>query len=222
MQKSYLRIRNLSKEINGNSILKNINIDMDRGKIYGLWGKNGSGKTMLMRCICGLVFPSEGEIVIDNKVIGKNISFPQSVGALISTPGFIEHYSAFQNLKTIASIKKVTSDMEIIHMLEYLDLDSKDKKKVKKYSLGMRQKVGIIAAVMENPELIILDEPINALDEESVIKVKRVLEKHKSQGALIIISCHDRQEMEVLADEVFCLENGEIINKYTIESREYK
>lgn len=206
----YLEIRNLSKVIKGNTILSNIDISMERGKIYGLWGKNGSGKTMLMRCVCGLVFPTKGEVYINDKKMGKDISFPESVGVLIENPGFIEHYSAYDNLKAVASIKNIAREEDIKNLLDFMGLDYQDKKRVKKYSLGMRQKVGIAAALMENPELIILDEPINALDEESVKKVKELLKLHKERGALIIVSCHDRYEMEQLADEIICIENGRI------------
>lgn len=215
----YLEIKNLSKNIKSNTILSNINISMEKGKIYGLWGKNGSGKTMLMRCVCGLVFPTEGEVCINGKVMGKDISFPESVGVLIENPGFIEHYSAGENLKAVASVKGIAKEEDNIKLLELLGLDYYDKKKVKKYSLGMRQKLGIAAALMENPELIILDEPINALDEESVKKVKELLVQHKKRGALIIVSCHDRYEMEQLADEIYCIENGSITKHFTLDEQ---
>ncbi len=208
----YLEINGLSKTIRKSEILKQITVSMDNGKIYGLWGKNGSGKTMLMRCICGLVFPSAGNILINGKILGKDISFPESVGVLIESPGFIEHYNAIDNLKAIASIEGNVTENEMLRLMEMLELDSTSKKKVKKYSLGMRQKLGIIAAVMGTPELIILDEPINALDESSVKKVKLLLNELKKKGSLIIISCHDRFEMEELADEIFYMENGKIIN----------
>lgn len=208
----YLEINEVSKTIHKNEILKQITLSMDKGKIYGLWGKNGSGKTMLMRCICGLVFPSAGKISINGNILGKDISFPESVGVLIENPGFIEHYNAMDNLKAIASIEGSVAEDEMLRLMETLELDSTSKKKVKKYSLGMRQKLGIIAAVMGAPELIILDEPINALDEGSVKKVKLLLDKLKKKGSLIIISCHDRYEMEELADEIFYMENGKLIN----------
>ncbi len=210
----YIEIKNLSKTIKNVDVLKNISIEMESGKIYGFRGKNGSGKTMLMRAICGLIFPSEGEIWIHGEKLGTDISFPRSIGAMIETPGFIEHYSAFDNLRALASLKKQVSDEEIIEILSVLGLDAADKKKVKKYSLGMRQKLGIAAALMENPELIVLDEPINALDEKSVEIVKKLLLEHKARGACIIISCHDREELEFLSDEIFMIEDGKIIRKY--------
>lgn len=216
----YLTIKNVSKSLSGKSILENISLEMDKGRIYGLRGKNGSGKTMLMRTICGLILPDEGEISINNETLHKDISFPRSIGALIENPGFIAEYSGFKNLSTLASIKKIIGDDEIKQLMEKLELDPDDKKKFKKYSLGMKQKIGIIAAIMEHPDLIILDEPINALDEKTVSIVKELLLEHKKRGALIIISCHDKEELEFLADEVFCLENGKVVGSYLVESRE--
>ena len=212
----YLEIQNLSKTISKNPILRNITIGMERGKIYGLRGKNGSGKTMLMRAICGLILPTEGSVSIDGEVLGKDISFPRSIGALIDNPGFIANYSGLKNLQILAAIQNHIGQKDIEAIMEQLGLDSADPKKFKKYSLGMKQKLGIAAAVMENPDLIILDEPINALDEKSVEIVKQLLLNHKERGALIIISCHDREELEFLSDEVFCMEDGQIRDHYTV------
>ena len=212
----YLEIQNLSKTISKNPILRNITMGMERGKIYGLRGKNGSGKTMLMRAICGLILPTEGSVSIDGEVLGKDISFPRSIGALIENPGFIANYSGLKNLQILAAIQNHIGQKDIEAIMEQLGLDSADPKKFKKYSLGMKQKLGIAAAVMENPDLIILDEPINALDEKSVEIVKQLLLNHKERGALIIISCHDREELEFLSDEVFCMEDGQIRDHYTV------
>lgn len=212
----YLEIKNICKTIGSAEILKHINLEMERGKIYGLRGKNGSGKTMLMRTICGLILPTEGEIVIDGETLGKDISFPRSIGALIENPGFIADYSGMKNLEVLASIQNHVKKEEIAACMEELGLDPNDKKKFKKYSLGMKQKLGIIAAVMENPDIIVLDEPLNALDEKTVNTVKEILLRHKARGALIIISCHDREELEFLSDEIFCIEAGEITGSYTV------
>lgn len=212
----YLEIKNICKTIGSAEILKHINLEMERGKIYGLRGKNGSGKTMLMRTICGLILPTEGEIVIDGETLGKDISFPRSIGALIENPGFIADYSGMKNLEVLASIQNHIKKEDIAACMEELGLDPNDKKKFKKYSLGMKQKLGIIAAVMENPDLIILDEPLNALDEKTVNTVKEILLRHKAREALIIISCHDREELEFLSDEIFCIEAGEITGSYVV------
>lgn len=216
----YLEIKNLSKSISGKSILEHIDLEMDQGRIYGLRGKNGSGKTMLMRSICGLILPTEGTIRINGEILHKDISFPRSIGALIENPGFIAEYSGFKNLSTLASIKKAVTTEEIRSLMQKMELDPDDKKKFKKYSLGMKQKIGIIAAIMEQPELIVLDEPINALDEKSVNIVKELLLEQRKRGALIIISCHDKEELEFLADEVFCLENGKVIDRYLVKNED--
>lgn len=216
----YLEIKNLSKSISGKSILEHIDLEMDQGRIYGLRGKNGSGKTMLMRSICGLILPTEGTICINGEILHKDISFPRSIGALIENPGFIAEYSGFKNLSTLASIKKAVTTEEIRSLMQKMELDPDDKKKFKKYSLGMKQKIGIIAAIMEQPELIVLDEPINALDEKSVNIVKELLLEQRKRGALIIISCHDKEELEFLADEVFCLENGKVIDRYLVKNED--
>lgn len=219
-----IEVRNLTKRISGNLILDNINIKMTNGKIYGLKGKNGSGKTMLMRAICGLILPTEGEVIIDGQVLGKDISFPNSLGALIESPGFISNYSGFKNLKILSEIQGKIDDNKINEVLTMVGLDPKEKKKFKKYSLGMKQKLGIAAAIMEEPEIIILDEPTNALDESSVISLRKTLQKYRDARALIIISCHDSEELEFLSDEIFFMENGRLkpYNKRQKEGDSYE
>ena len=207
----YLEIKNISKTIKGNRVLDDISASMECGKIYGFRGQNGSGKTMLMRCICGLVIPDNGAIIVDGDELGKRISFPESLGALIENPGFIEHYSALDNMRAIASIKGIASENEMREILQEVGLDPDEKKSVKKYSLGMRQKLGIAIALMENPELIILDEPFNALDEKSVEKVKKIIKQRAEAGALIIVSCHDREILDQIADSIYYMEEGKII-----------
>lgn len=203
-------VKNLSKEFGKEYILKDINLHMESGHVYGLKGKNGSGKTMLMRAVCGLIFPSQGEIVIDGKVLGKELSFPENVGALIENPGFIGEYTGARNLKTLAAIKKIAGDAEIRESLIKVGLDPDDKKKFKKYSLGMKQKLGIAAAIFEKPELVILDEPTNALDEKSIELLKNIIEELRDNGALVILSCHDTEELMQISDTIFCMENGSI------------
>lgn len=193
---------------------------MERERIYGLRGKNGSGKTMLMRAICGLILPTEGYITINGDVLGKDISFPRSVGALIENPGFIANYSGYKNLEILASIQNKVGEKNIKLVMKEMGLDPDDKKKFRKYSLGMKQKLGIVAAIMENPDMIILDEPINALDEKSVESVKSILLQHKNRGALIIISCHDREELEFLSDEIFCIDEGQVIDSYIVSNKD--
>lgn len=210
----YLEVSNVDKVIGKTQVLHNINLEMERGKIYGFMGINGSGKTMIMRCICGLIRPTHGTIKIDGEELGKDIDFPSSLGALIENPGFIEHYSAMDNMRALASIKQKAGDLEIEELLSAVGLDYKEKKRVKKYSLGMRQKLGIAMAFLENPEIIILDEPFNALDEKSVEKVKILINDAKKRNRLIILSCHNKEELEQLSDEIYKIENGEIVGHF--------
>ena len=184
----YLEIKNITKVIDGTKVLDSITLSMERGKIYGLRGRNGSGKTMIMKAICGLIRVKEGEIWIDGELLGKKYDFPKSIGALIETPGFVENYSGYSNLKMLADMKGFIGKKEIEMIMERVGLDPKEKKKVKKYSLGMRQKLGIAAALMEHPELIVLDEPINALDEESVQVLHCRVKQKKKRGLIRILS----------------------------------
>jgi len=215
----YIEIKNFNKTIKGASILENVNLKFNQGKIYGLKGKNGSGKTMLMRAICGLILPTSGCIEIDGEVLGKDISFPKSIGALIESPSFISNYSGFKNLKIISQISNKIGDEEIRKTITSVGLDPDDKKKFKKYSLGMKQRLGIACAIMESPEIIVLDEPINALDEKGVLIVRDILHEHKNRNAIIIIACHDKEELEFLSDEIYTIENGKIINHKILDAR---
>ena len=205
-----IEIKNLSKSIHGTQILKNINLTMNGGCIYGLRGRNGSGKTMFMRCLCGLLLPTEGEIIIDGLRIGKEIDFPPSVGVLIENPAFLNGYTGFQNLKMLADIQGKASDEKIKEALQKVGLDTEDKRKYKKYSLGMKQRLGIACAVMESPDLILLDEPLNALDQKGIELVKNLLLDLKSQGKLIVVACHDNQELEYLSDIIYKVDSGRI------------
>ena len=207
-----IKVNNHSKKLSNNIVLDDINIDLYSGKIYGFVGKNGSGKTMLMRAICGLILPTSGCVEIDGKVIGKDISFPESVGALIENPGFISSYSGFKNLKTLAQIKNEISDDDIISILEQVGLDPYNKKSFRKYSLGMKQKLGIAGAMMENPKLLILDEPFNGLDEESVDKVRQLIMERRGKDSLTIISCHDSDEIDKICDEIITIKLGKIVS----------
>lgn len=208
----YLKVENLSKEIKNARILNNINLNLNKGKIYGFRGKNGSGKTMLFRALCGLIKPTEGRVEIDGQVLGENISFPESVGVVIEYPGFLPNLSGYDNLKLISEINNKVGAKEIKEIISAVGLDPEDKKKFKKYSLGMKQRLGIAQALMENPELIILDEPTNALDSDAVLLIKELLINMKNNNKLILLASHDKEELEVLSDEIFYIENGSIVN----------
>ncbi len=206
-------IENLTKTIHGVTVLDNISVYFEQGKIYGLSGKNGSGKTMLMRSICGLIKPTSGRILIDGKILGKDFSFPASIGVLIENPSFISKYTGFKNLKMLASIQNKITDDDITDILNAVGLDPSDKRTYRKYSLGMKQRLGIACALMEKPDIILLDEPLNALDESGIPLVKNLLEQAKKRGAVIIISCHDKENLALLSDEILIMSEGKIISK---------
>ncbi|MCR4557292.1 MAG: ATP-binding cassette domain-containing protein [Saccharofermentans sp.] len=210
---SEIKIEDLSKSIKGALILDKVSITLTSGKIYGLRGKNGSGKTMLMRAMSGLLIPDTGSVIINGKTLHKDISFPESIGILIENPSFLPQYTGFKNLKLLAGLTGNISDDEIRTALERVGLDPEDKRIYRKYSLGMKQKLGIANAIMGEPDIIILDEPINALDEESVKKIKKVLLEIRDKGKLIIIACHDREELEYLSDIIYEIKDGSIVDR---------
>ena len=205
-----IKIENLTKTIKGNDILSNINLSLESGNIYGFVGRNGSGKTMLLRAISGLIVPTEGTVSVDNCVLHKDIAFPANIGILIGNPEFLGYMSGLKNLLLLAEIKKQITKEKIADFMKFFDLDPKSKKWVSKYSQGMKQKLGIIQAIMENPDLLILDESFNALDESSVDKLRSLLLQYKEQGKLIIITSHNKEDIDMLCDEVFEMVDGRI------------
>lgn len=206
----YIELKNVSKKIKGIDILDDVSLRMESGKIYGFRGKNGSGKTMLMRAIAGLIKVT-GTVDIDGRILGKDEMFPPSIGILIENPSFVAEYTGLKNLEMLACIKNKIEIEDIRHAMEQVGLDPDDKRTYKKYSLGMKQKLGIAAAFMEKPDIIILDEPINALDEAGAKQVHKILEEQKKRGALIIIACHDKEELEMLSDEIIEIYEGRIV-----------
>lgn len=189
-------------------ILVNVNAEFERGQIHGLIGRNGSGKTMLMKCICGFVKPTSGEIIVSGKRIGKDCDFPDNTGMIIETPGFIPYYSGYKNLKLLADLRgKITKD-DIRRTMEQVGLDPDLKRHVRKYSLGMRQRLGLAQAIMENPDLLILDEPMNGLDKDGVADMRKYLLDLKAQGKTIIIASHSAEDIEVLCDTVCEMDKG--------------
>ena len=217
-----IKLENVTKNIKGSIVLNNISMDIKPNVITGLSGINGSGKTMLMRTISGLILPSHGKVIIDEKTLGKDMQFPDSIGVLIENPSFLDTYSSFENLKFIAEIRCRIDDEQILSTIKRVGLNPKDKKKYKKYSLGMKQRLGIAAAIMEQPQLILLDEPTNALDSDGVEMIKAIVKEEKRRGANIIISCHDKTVLRELSDEIFYLQEGKITDyeKLTETERE--
>lgn len=214
-----IKISHVSKTIKNNPVIKDISMELQSGAVYGFKGINGSGKTMLMRLISGLIRPSQGEISMNGKILGKDISFPNSISVFLENPAFLDAYSGFNNLKLLASIKSVASDDDIRNTLLRVGLDPDSNKKYKKYSLGMKQRLGIAAAIMEKPEIVILDEPTNSLDEDGVDLVKHIVRNEKERGALVIVSCHDEGILKGMSDEVFLLEQGRLIGHITEEDK---
>ncbi len=207
---SRIVVEDLVKTIKDALILDHINLVMESGKIYGLRGKNGCGKTMLMRAICGLILPTEGKVLIDNKELHREIQVPPSIGVLIENPSFLPQYTGYRNLKMLGDLSDGISKDDIRISMERVGLDPEDKRVYRKYSLGMKQKLGIANAIMGEPDVIILDEPINALDEESTGKIKTVLKELAEKGKLILVACHDREELEFLSDVIYEMKDGRI------------
>lgn len=206
----YMELTDISKSIGKTSILHDINLHLEGGKVYGLRGKNGCGKTMLMRVMSGLIRPTTGTVMINDKELWKDMTFPDSIGILIENPSFIDGYTGYRNLKMLADIKGIIGEKEVKEALLKVGLEPEDKRKYRKYSLGMKQKLGIACAFMEHPDIVIMDEPINAIDEKGVELVRNIMNELKEEGKIIIIACHDAEEMELLADEIFVMEEGTI------------
>lgn len=207
---SEIQIVNYTKEIKGRIVLDNVTLSFHPGRIYGLKGVNGSGKTMLLRAVCGLIYPTHGYVEIDGERLGKDISFPRSISALIESPAFLDNFTGYKNLEMIASLKEVATKEDIENALMEVGLDPHDTRTYRKYSLGMKQKLGLACCFMENPDIILLDEPFNALDEESVEKVKKIILKHKERGALIVLACHDGESLSSLSDEIIPVVEGRV------------
>lgn len=211
-KEAMISIENLNKQFKNQLVLNNINVKFSNGHIYGIIGRNGSGKTVLLKCICGFLKPTTGVISVNHKIVGKDIDFPENLGFIIETPGFLLNYSGYKNLKYLASIRKKIDSNEIKDSMSLVGLDSADKKHVGKYSLGMRQRLGIAQAIMEKPDILVLDEPMNALDKNGVEEMRRLFLKMKSEGKLILLTSHNREDIEILCDEVYEMEEG-ILNK---------
>lgn len=209
-------LKDVRKEIKGSVVLDEINVSFQSGKIYGIRGQNGSGKTMLLRAISGLIKLSSGRITIDDKVLHEDIDYPPSIGVLIENPQFWKDYTGYQVLKTLASIKKAISEQEIKAAIERVGLDPEEKRHISKYSLGMRQRIGIAQAIMEKPEIILLDEPTNALDQDGIQLFRNIISEEKERGALVIIATHEPNEI-AMCDNIITMAKGRISDvEYTI------
>ena len=189
-------------------MLYDINISMERGKVYGFAGNNGSGKTVLMKCICGFLPVTEGSIRVNGKVVGKEVDFPESLGVIIETPGFLTNLTGVRNLEILAGLRGIIARKDIENAIRKAGLDPALKKSVSKYSLGMRQRLGIAQAIMEDPEFLILDEPFNGLDKHGVADIRSLLLDLKKQGKTIILASHNSEDIRILCDKVYEMDGG--------------
>ena len=206
-----ISIKEVTKWIRKKLILDHVNMTLVSGKIYGLQGPNGSGKTMLLRLIAGLILPTEGEVWIDGKKLGKEMDFPPSMGLMIENPAFLPNFTGLKNLELLAEIKGKAREEEIRQAILDVGLNPDDKRTFSKYSLGMKQRLGIASCLMEKPDLILLDEPTNALDEKGVDEICKIIKREKERGALIVIASHDADVLEGLADEMYSVYEGKVI-----------
>lgn len=206
-------IHHVTKKYGKIAVLKDVTVDFADGRIHGIIGRNGSGKTVLMKCICGLTNPTEGEIWVDGRKIDEKSGCPDHIGVLIESPGFLSGYSGFRNLQYLASLKKLAGDVEIRAAMEQVGLDPDEKKPVNKYSLGMRQRLGIAQAIMEQPKLLLLDEPTNGLDKHGVCEIRRLLLTLKAQGKTILIASHIAEDIQARCDTVCEMDGGHLTHR---------
>lgn len=206
-----LNVNNISKIIKNIPILENINLTFEFGNIYGIKGKNGSGKTVLLKNICGLMRPSKGEILLDGKNYIKEDGFLSECGIIIEYPSFIKNSTGFDNLKYLAAINNLITGEEISNSMIRVGLNPLDRRKVKKYSLGMNQRLGIAQAIMENPNILILDEPTNSLDDDSINVLNEILIEYKKEGKLVLIASHDKEFLNDMCDKIYEIKGGKIV-----------
>lgn len=203
-----LEIKNLSKKFKDVYVLKDINLTFESGKIYGFTGRNGSGKSVLLKIICGFYTPSTGEVLLDNYNYILNNDFPKSTRCLIEKPNFLPDLTGYENLKLLASIENKIWDKEIMDTIEKLNLKEEINKKYSKYSLGTKQKLGIAQVLMEDPKLIVLDEPLNGIENETAKEVRKILNEEKKKDKIIIVASHIKEDIDTLADVVYNIDNG--------------
>ena len=210
---SKIVLDHISKKLGDNLILDDICLSLSSGQVIGFQGINGSGKTMLMRVIAGLVLPSSGKVLIDGKELHKEIRFPQSMGILLESPSFLDMHTGKKNLQLLSSLGPVIPEQEIDDLLREVGLFESKNRKYKKYSLGMKQRLGIAAAIMGNPDISLLDEPTNALDTNGVSLVRELILKQRERGGLLVVSCHDRDFLDDVSDVIYHIQEGRIIDE---------
>lgn len=207
---SVIEVKNVTKKWGNNTVLNSVNLTAERSEIIGIIGHNGSGKTVLMKCICGFITPDSGEITVSGKRVGRDIDIPKNIGLIIETPGFLPNFSGFSNLWQLAKIRGKICKNDVREVMEKVGLNPHDKKHVGKYSLGMRQRLGIAQAIMENPDILILDEPMSGLDKNGVNDMRELLLRLKSDGKTMIVASHNSADIDILCDRVFEIEKGNL------------
>lgn len=207
-RKNAIQVKNLSKDFGQDRVLKCVNRDFESGKIHGIVGNNGSGKTVLMKCICGFLLPTEGTVIVNGRRVGKDVDFPLDLGVIIETPGFLPGVTGVKNLEILASLNKKIGLSEIADAIRRVGLDPLMKKPVGKYSLGMRQRLGIAQAIMEDPSLLILDEPLNGLDKHGVAEMRKLIKGLKDEGKTILLASHNQGDIDELCDTVCEMDAG--------------
>lgn len=203
-----IEVQNVVKRFRDQVVLKNVSISFEKGQIHGIVGRNGSGKTVLFKCICGLMHPEEGVILVNGKRVGRDVDMPEDIGAIIEAPGFLPNYSGYKNLRFLANIRRKIGKEEILNVLKTVGLDPESRKHVGKYSLGMRQRLGIAQAIMEDSEILILDEPMNGLDNAGVQDIRALLLELKAQGKTILLASHNHEDIAALCDTVHEMDGG--------------
>lgn len=206
--KAAISVRNLSKYFGQDRVLKCVTRDFESGKIHGIVGNNGSGKTVLMKCICGFLLPTEGTVIVNGRRVGKDVDFPPDLGVIIETPGFLPGVTGVKNLEILASLNKKIGLSEIADAIRRVGLDPHMKKPVGKYSLGMRQRLGIAQAIMEDPKLLILDEPLNGLDKHGVAEMRKLIKGLSAEGKTILLASHNQGDIDELCDTVCEMDAG--------------
>lgn len=212
-----ISLKDVCMEFKSEPVLKNITHDFEEGKIHGIIGKNGSGKTVMMKCICGFLLPTQGEIHVQGKRIGEDVDFPDNIGVIIEVPGFLPYFSGYQNLHMLASLQNRIGRQQIVQAMERVGLNPKMKKSVAKYSLGMKQRLGIAQAIMENPSILILDEPMNGLDKHAIKDFRELLISLRDEGKTVLLSSHSAEDIDLLCDTICEMDCGELFPKMKSE-----
>lgn len=210
MENNEIILKDVCKVFKENVVLNKISVSFERNRIHGLIGRNGSGKTLLLKCICGFIPVTSGEIIVNGKYIGKDIDVPNDVGIIIENPGFLPNYSAYKNLKFLASVNNLVTKEDIKAAIRRVGLDPENKKWVGKYSLGMRQRLGIAQAIMEKPKILLLDEPMNGIDKHGIVEMRNLLCNLRNEGITIIMASHNSEDIDMLCDRVYEVEDGKL------------